>query len=252
MALRNLSMTFATWQSKPATPPSDWVGLRPHHDDAGLALPPAVSKQVASVVRHFTDAGADALWLSGSATRGQLRSSSDLDWVVIMQSPVPVNDWPSSRHSFQMYEPATFLRSLSEGHEFAVWQLAYGRLLVEAPFLARLRMARVADNTVAARRKQRVIERRRRLIGLLARSGAISEVRQEIMLLLQQQVRVELIEAGYVPGCRAEVEDQLATVDNGRFVRWRDANAEWSDMLRSRHSDARVMAAARHYAHAAA
>jgi hypothetical protein len=204
------------------------------------------------VIRHFEILGVDALWLSGSAVRGQLRHSSDIDWVVVMDSPTLLNDWPTSRHSFQFYEPTAFLRLLSEGHEFAVWQLAYGRLVVGGRFLDRLRAVHVAANTVAANRKRRVIERRRRLIRLLARSEAISEVRQEILLLLQQQLRVELIDAGYVPGCRAEVEKQLASVDHGRFLRWRDANAEWIDVLRSTHSDTLVLAAARHYVQLAA
>ncbi len=245
-------MTFANWPSQPATPPEEWAGLQQHRDDARLALPSSVLKQIGSVVRHFEVLGVDALWLSGSAARGQLRHSSDIDWVVVMESPVLVSDWPTSRHSFQIYEPTAFLRLLSEGHEFAVWQLAYGRLVVGSPFLDRLRVVHMAANAVAASRKRRVLERRRRLIHLLARSGAISEVRQEILLLLQQQLRVELIEAGYVPGCRAEVEKQLAAVDHGRFLRWHDANAEWIDALRSSHSDALVLAAARHYVQLAA
>lgn len=245
-------MTFAHWPSRPATPPEEWAGLQRCRDHGRLALPSSVLKQVGTVVRHFEVLGVDALWLSGSAARGQLRHNSDIDWVVVTESPALANDWPTSRHSFQFYEATAFLRLLSEGHEFAVWQLAYGQLVAGGPFLDRLRVVHVAANAVAANRKRHVIERRRRLIHLLARSGAISEVRQEILRLLQQQLRVELIEAGYVPGCRAEVERQLAVVDHDRFLRWHDANAEWIDALRSSHSDALVLAAARHYVQLAA
>jgi hypothetical protein len=251
MASKSLSLTFANWPSTSVTPPDAWVGLQSRHDEAS-ALPASVLKQIASVVRAFEGSGVQALWLSGSAVRGQLRHASDIDWVVLTESPAPADDWPTSRHSFQTYEPAAFLRLLSEGHEFAVWQLAYGHLLLGNLFLDQLRATRVASNTTAASRKRRVIARRRRLIRLLASSGAISEVRQEILLLLQQQLRVELIEAGYVPGCRAELEDQLAIADHDRYLRWRDTNAEWIDVVRASQSDARILAAAQHYGQLAA
>src|ERR1700755_2228656 len=106
----------------------------------------------------------------GSAARGRLRSTSDIDWVFVRESPPRVSDWPTSRHSFQTYAPDAFLRQLSEGHEFAVWQLAYGQLLAGSSVLDHLRRAQVAANTVGTRRKRRVLERRQRLIELLARA----------------------------------------------------------------------------------
>jgi hypothetical protein len=245
-------MICANWPSQPATPPEEWIGLQRGRDCRGLSLSSAVLNQVTTVVRRFDVPGVHALWLSGSAARGQLRHTSDIDWVVVMESPTLVSDWPTSRHSFQFYEPEVFLRFISKGHEFAIWQLAYGRALVHGPFWGHLQAAQVAPAAVAARRKRFILERRRRLIQLLARSGAISEVRREILLLVQQHARVELIEAGYVPGCRAEVEGQLASVAHDRFVEWRAANSEWIDVLRSRRSDSLVLAAARHYLQLAA
>jgi hypothetical protein len=205
------------------------------------------------VERTLNISGVHAVWLSGSAARGQLRHSSDIDWVVVTDIDTNLNDWPTSRHSFQVYGGEAFLRSLGDGHEFSVWQLVYGYPVhLTDAFLERLHDTRIARSSIAVQRKLTTLARRRRFIQLLLECEALTEVRREILLLLQQQLRVEILRAGYVPGCRAELEQQLAVISPGRLSRWQEEHSAWIERLGSRPADSTVIAAADYYASRAA
>ena len=82
---------------------------------------------------------------------------------------------------------------------------------------------------------------------MLLECEALTEVRREILLLLQQLLRVEILRVGFVPGCRAELEQQLAVISPGRFSRWQEENSVWLERLGSRPADSTVIAAADHY-----
>lgn len=209
-------------------------------------------QQVATVARYLSVPAVDAVWLSGSAARCQLRRVSDIDWVVVTNQQLVPAEWPSSRHSFQTYEREVFLRSLSEGREFCIWQLAYGHAIhLSDSFSEKLRRTQVAGRSIAIRRKLDTIERRTKFIRLLMDCGALDEVRRELLLLAQQQLRIEILRAGYVPGCRIEVEQQLDRVAPVRLTRWYHENRKWIGRLDAGTSDSTVMAVADHYLSAA-
>lgn len=242
-------MRFEQWPSQPGTPPGSWTGLVEHPDRSTLNLPRAVEKQVTIVERSLRIPGVHAVWLSGSAVRQRLRRSSDIDWVIVTELTLNLDGWPTGRHSFQTYGREPFLRSVSEGHEFSVWQLAYGHpVYLSGSFRSELLRTRIAESSVAVRRKLSALARRRRLIQLLIACGAFSEVRREILLLMQQQLRVEILQAGYVPGCRAEIEQQLAALSPPRLKRWHADHSDWITRLGSRATKSTVIAAAGHYA----
>ena len=146
-------MNFVRWPSKSVTLQHKSAGIAPARYRSELLLPQAVLKQVSTVERAWSIPGVHAIWLSGSAARGQLRHSSDIDWVIVADVDVALDGWPTSRHSFQVYESEVFFRSLGDGHEFSVWQLAYGcPIYLTDAFLARLRDTRIARGSVAVQR----------------------------------------------------------------------------------------------------
>src|SRR6266496_419628 len=135
MALTSSSESFAPWPSGPVTLSLDLVGLACRRRLEDLFLPKAVLQDVLLVTRDLRAHEIDAIWLSGSSTRGHLRRHSDIDWVVVTNEDLHLADWPTRRHSFQIYKSDIFLRSLSAGHEFSVWQLAYGYpIYIDEPF----------------------------------------------------------------------------------------------------------------------
>ena len=201
------------------------------------------------VARSLSIPEIHAVWLSGSATRGRLCRRSDIDWVVVTDMDFHPVDWPTSRHSFQIYKSEVFLRSLSNGHEFSVWQLAYGYpIYIPSEFQQRILDTHIAQISLAIQRKLTTISRRKKVIQMLLECEAIEDVRREILLLLQQQLRVEILRTGYVPGCRAELEHQLSIISPSRSVRWCEENRAWFNKLVSRPAAAIVIAAADHYA----
>jgi len=242
-------MSFAYWPSEPATLPPDSRGLICGQQASDLMLPREVLQQVRMVTRRLSIPEIQAVWLSGSATRGQLRRHSDIDWVVVTDGDLHLDSWPTTRHSFQIYKSDVFLRSLGDGHEFSVWQLAYGHpIYTRSKFHETLLQIQIAQNSLAIQRKLTTISRRKKMIRLLVECEAVDETRREVLLLLQQQLRVEILLAGYVPGCRAELEHQLSIVSPDRSVRWSAENRAWLERLASRPAASTVMAAADHYA----
>ena len=242
-------MNFASWPSEPATPQPDSMGLVRGRQPGDLMLPRAVLQQVSTVTRSLSVPEIHAVWLSGSATRGRLQRRSDIDWVVVTDRDVRLTNWPTSRHSFQVYKSEVFLRSLCNGHEFSVWQLAYGYpIYITDNFHRKLLGTRIAQSSFAIQRKLTTISRRQKVIRLLLECEAIEDVRRETLLLLQQQLRVEILRTGFVPGCRAELEHQLSIISLDRSIRWRDENCAWFEKLTSRPAASTVIAAADHYA----
>lgn len=241
-------MKFANWPSEPETPAPSSLGLTVGRLRNDLLLPRTVLEQIALVERTLSGSQAHAIWLSGSATRRCLRRQSDIDWVLVTDTNVHCSGWPTDRHSFQAYGSEVFLRSLRRGHEFSVWQIAYGYPLHLTPgFLEKLVNTSIAQNTIAIQQKLKMISRRKRLIQLLLECEAIAEVRKEILLLLQQQLRLEILRAGFVPGCRAELEGQLAVTSPARWRRWREEDRVWLQRLEARPARSAVLAAANHY-----
>ena len=246
-------MTYARWPTRPATPPRSWSGLRERGERNALTLPDALSKQVSTVDRYLGVPGVHALWLSGSAARKRMRRGSDIDWVVVTELPFTRTEWPTSRHAFQSYTAETFVTSVSGGQEFAVWQLAYAHPIhLEESFRKQLLGTQVGARSDAVARKRATLERRRRMIRVLIRCGAFVEARRELLLLVQQYLRLEILEAGYVPGCRVEAEEQLASVSPSRYARWCAEHSDWIAELGSSASDSKVAAVAEHYEEVAA
>lgn len=198
------------------------MAARSSFDD--LHLPRSVRLELEAVVERLSRSRPLAIWLSGSAVRGQLRRQSDIDWVVVSMDGVAKlpRGWPSERHSFQWYSKDRFLSGLQRGHEFAVWQIAYGwAACLDKGFRNELEKTHVAGVSVAVKNKMRVIRRRVRRMRLFLECGDLEAVRFEYKGLVHQRLRLELLKAGVVPGSRAEVGDQLSLVAPSQLDRTR-------------------------------
>lgn len=225
---------FVPWPSRRGTPPNTWIGTHIWSAELGIGMSDPVGREIAEVVEVVSTLKPFALWLSGSVARGRMRSDSDIDWVIVADRKTNVHDgWPSARHAYHQRDPETFLKSLEDGDEFAVWQLAYGRaLLLAQSFAVELARAEVADCRTAAARKRRLITRREQLVAVFVRCGDWAAVCTESLLISQQRARLLLLEHGVVPGCRDEVGEQLNAVAPLLAKEWRsETNAQLRHLL---------------------
>lgn len=225
--------TFVKWPLESTRPPTHWQGLKPVRGVEDLNLPRSVSRQIIQVVRSL-EGRALALWLSGSAARGKLRRSSDIDWVLILkpEHPPPIEEWPTPRHSFHVFRKERFISDLEHGREFAVWQLAYGKAFILDPaFLKELQSVNVPSYESAVRNKRALIQRRRTLIEIRLRSGDFDTVRKELLELLHQEERLRLLSAGIVPGCRSEIYTQMKLALPSEAEKWESFAAKQKQTL---------------------
>jgi hypothetical protein len=224
-----------------------WQGIKLTQGVQDLGLPASVEKQISKVVSSLGEC-ALALWLSGSAARGMLRRSSDIDWVLILKpdfSP-PLEGWPTLRHSFHAYNAGQFVRELERGREFAIWQLAYGRTLILDPEFGRLLRKTVIPGCEAAvRSKEALLGRRRELISIRLRLGDFGTVRKELLELVHQEGRLRLLSAGIIPGCRAEVGRQLQEAVPSIAAEWQSFATKQKQLLATSNSSRSVLQGAR-------
>lgn len=192
--------------------------------DTARHLPQHIAGEVGLAAEKLASTEPLAVWLSGSVARERMRPSSDIDWVIVVDSVMPrlPDDWPSARHAFHVFTRGCFMDALASGREFAVWQLAYGRAIaLQAVFQDALEHGGIGGCRVAAEKKRRLIGRRQHLTEVFARCGDWSAVCTELLLATHQQARLLLIEHGVVPGCREEVEEQLMAVSPHAAAVWR-------------------------------
>jgi hypothetical protein len=143
--------------------------------------------------------------------------------VIVAETSARMQDgWPTARHAYHHRSPQAFLRSLHDGDEFAVWQLAYGRaLLLDPPFAAELQRAEIASCKTVAVCKRRLIARREELVAVFTRCEDWEAVCTESLLIGHQRARLLLLEHCVVPGCRDEGEAQLNAVAPLEAQKWR-------------------------------
>lgn len=187
--------------------------MRSWPDDAAQAW---TSDAVASAVE---DTAIQAIVGTGSAVRDVV-ISDDLDLVLVYRERRPELPRPPISIDLRQYECADVLAKLASGHDYLVWAVRFGRILVErdcwwsrlrAEWDGRLPLPSTADARERARKAEHLSEE-------LSAAGDTSAAAELHLSMLTHLARAALSGAGVFPKSRPELAEQLRSIGEARLA----------------------------------